>query len=119
MGLLQTMNSLLRRSAEPAQPVVDFDGTGFSCGGESPWRAAWSEVKRITAYKIDRLTVDEIRVDFALQDGITRVITEDCPGFDALMLELVRHFPTVSGWHGRVVQPAFAPRVSVLYERAD
>lgn len=117
MGLLQTMNSLLRQPAQPVQPVLDFDYTGFSWAGESPWRATWSEVKRITAYKIDHLTVDEIRVDFALQDDITRIITEECAGFDALMLELVRRFPSVSGWHGRVVQPAFASCVSILYER--
>jgi len=119
MGLLQTMNSLLRRPAEPAEPVLDFEDAGFGFGGESPWRATWSEVKRITAYKIDRLTVDEIRMDFALQHGITRVITEEFPGFEELMLELERRFPTVSGWHSRVVQPAFAPSVSVLYERGD
>jgi hypothetical protein len=119
MGLLQAMNSLLRQPAEPAAPVLDFDVSGFTCAGESPWRAAWTEVERITAYKIDRLTVDEIRVDFVLQDGITRVITEECVGFEPLMLELARRFPTVSGWRGRVVQPAFAPSVSVLYERGD
>lgn len=118
MGLLQTM-TLLSRPAEPAEPVVDFDDAGFNCAGESPWRASWSDVKLITAYKIDRLTVDEIRVDFALRDGITRVITEECPGFDELMRELARRFPTVSGWRDRVVQPAFAPSVSVLYERGD
>src|SRR4051812_5560288 len=88
MGLLQAMNSLLRQPAEPAAPVLDFDVSGFTCAGESPWRAAWTEVERITAYKIDRLTVDEIRVDFVLQDGITRVITEECVGFEPLMLEI-------------------------------
>jgi hypothetical protein len=119
MGLLQTMTSRLNRPAEPAEPVVDFDDAGFNCAGESPWRATWSEVKRITAYKIDRVTVDEIRVDFALRDGTTRVITEESPGFDELMGELARHFPTVSGWRDRVVQPAFAPSVSVLYVRGD
>ena len=119
MGLLQTMNSLLRQPAQPAGAVLDFNDAGFSCTGASPWRATWSEVRRITAYKIDRLTVDEIRVDFELQDGVARVITEECSGFEGLMLELVRHFPTVSGWHGRVVQPAFAPSVSVLFERED
>ncbi len=119
MGLLQTMNSLLRKPAQRAEPVLAFDDTGFSSAGEPPWRATWSEVKRITAHKVDLLTVDEIRVEFALQDGIILVITEESPGFEALMLELVRRFPSVSGWYGRVVQPAFAPCVSVLYERGD
>ncbi len=119
MGMLKTMNSFLRQPAEPTEPALDFDDAGFNCAGESPWRATWPEVKRITAYKIDLLTVDEIRVDFALQDGMTRVITEESPGFEGLMLELARRFPTASGWHGRVVQPAFAPCVTVLYERRD
>jgi len=119
MGVLQTMTSLLSRSAEPAEPVVDFDDAGFNCAGESLWRATWPEVTRITAYKIDRLTMDEIRVDFVLRDGTTRVITEDSPGFDELMRELARRFPAVSGWRDRVVQPAFAPSVSVLYERGE
>ena len=119
MSLLQTITSLLRQPAEPAEPIVHFDNAGFSCDGESPWRATWLEVKRITAYKIDRLTVDEIRVDFALRDGSTRVLTEESPGFDELMLELARRFPTVSGWRDRVVQPAFATSISVLYECED
>ena len=119
MGLLPALNSLLRQPADPAEPVLDFDDLGFSCAGESPWRATWPEVKRITAYKIDHLTVDELRVEFALQDGIARVITEESPGFEKLMHELARRFRTVSGWHARVVQPAFAPSVSVLYEGGD
>ena len=119
MGLLQTMNSLLRRPAKPSGAVIDFSDSGFTCTGASPWRATWLEVRRITAYKLDRFTVDEIRVDFELQDGVTRVITEECSGFEGLMLELVRRFPTASGWHGRVAQPAFAPSVSVLFEREN
>ena len=117
--MLQTVSSPLRQSAEPAAPVLGFDVAGFNCDGEFPWRATWSDVRQITAYKIDRVTVDEIRVDFSLQDGTIRVITEEFAGFESLMLEIARRFPSVLGWHRRVAQPAFAPSASVLYKCVD
>ena len=119
MGMLQTMKSFLPKPAQPVHPDLAFDDTGFSSNGKPSWRAAWSEVRRITAYKIDLFTVDEIRVEFALQSGDALVIAEESPGFEALMLELVQRFPSATGWHGKVVQPAFASRVTVLYECAN
>jgi hypothetical protein len=90
------------RQPQAAQPLIDVDNLGFSYAGEPPWRATWRDVKRITAYKIDRLMVDEIRVDVALQDGITGGATEECSGFEGLMLELERRFPSASGWRRRI-----------------
>ena len=117
MKTLGFMARLFRRSPpKPIDPPVTFDETGFGRPGPDGFTAAWSDVRRITGYKIDMLTWDEIRMDFYLAIDLTVIVTEESPGFADFMREVEHRFPSVSGWHSKVSQPVFAPCTTVLYE---
>ncbi len=75
----------------------------------------WDAIVRITGYKVDLLTVDEIRMEVALSTGTSVVYSEESPGFGALMVELEHRFPSVVGWHAKVAHPAFAASTTVLF----
>ena len=79
---------------------------------------SWDDIQRITAYKIDMFSWDEVRMEFKTREKAV-VITEESPGFVQFMAEVVRRFPSTSEWHSKVSQPAFDPCPTTLFERQD
>ncbi len=109
------MTSLFRRQSRQPNAVLIADDSGLRSEGAMPWRANWASVRRVSAYKVDLFIVDEIRVEFLMHDGAVRVVTEEDAGFETLMDQLVRRFPSTSGWQSKVLQPPFASQRTVLY----
>jgi hypothetical protein len=108
----------MNQSQRLLDPPVTFDGQTFHRSGKEAFRALWSDVRRITGYKIDMFSWDEIRMDFELVGGRIVVVTEESAGFGDLMKEVERRFPSVVGWHAKVSQPPFAECRTVLHEVA-
>lgn len=54
-----------------------------------------------------------------MQDGSIRVVTEEDPGFGAVMDHVVQRFASASGWQAKVIEPPFAPQLTVLYRSED
>lgn len=114
MGIFATIRKIFRPPHRPWDGPVTFDDMQFHVGPPNPCELAWSAIEKITAYKIDLLTVDEIRVQFDHASGGV-VVTEESPGFPEFMQEVVRRFPSAADWHAKVSQPAFATCETTLY----
>ena len=115
MKLLRKLLTFVRPKPKPLDAPVIFSEEHFQREAPEAFSASWSDVQRITGYKIDMFAWDEIRVEFALQGGNTVVVSEESPGFPEFMAEVERRFPSAVGWHSKISQPAFAPCTSVLH----
>jgi hypothetical protein len=119
MNPFRFIANYLRREPRPLDGPVSFDDRLFWRDFPNPFKVEWCMVRRITGYKMDLLTWDEIRMEFALANWSSVVVTEESPGFPQFMQEVERRFPAVADWHGRISQPPFAPRTTVLFEAID
>lgn len=81
---------------------------------------AWSDVSRVTAFKLDLITVDEVRLRFESDAGVSIELSESEPGWSELLLALPQRlpgFPPGERWLHEIVQPPFATNEMKLYER--
>jgi hypothetical protein len=77
----------------------------------------WSEVERIVAYKLDRMTTDEICLDLVANDW-QATYTEMTPGWYQFLEKLESVFPTIPpDWDAKIALPPFATNYTVLWER--
>ena len=79
---------------------------------------ARNDVIEIRAFKIDLFTVDEVRFAVSLRDGTDFELSEEHPAFGAFVDALKVRFPAIEGWENRVIQPAFATNMTVLFRGA-
>jgi hypothetical protein len=95
-----------------------FEADGFSYPfKEGLDKFNWSEVERIVAYKLDRMTTDEICLDI-VADGWQATYTEMTPGWYQFLEKLESVFPTIpADWDAKIALPAFARNYTVLWER--
>src|SRR5262245_16284422 len=114
--MLTRIKQLLGRNrrSDPAI-TIDSDGFGYETSKGEMCRIPWNDIQEIRAYKLDLLTVDEVRFAFQM-DGWWADVSEEQPGFDRLVKQLEQRFPSVAGWQERVIKPAFAPNETILYE---
>jgi hypothetical protein len=78
---------------------------------------AWSEVRRIVAYKRDLITTDQVCLEFELGDR-TCIADEEASGWEELTSQMTKRFSLDAEWLARVVQPAFATNMAVLWDAA-
>ena len=84
---------------------------------ENQWSFAWSDVRAIHAYKVDLVTIDQIRFVFSLE-AESVVVSEDMAGFDSLIKVLPRQFPGfVETWFATVAFPSFQQNWTTLWSR--
>jgi len=77
----------------------------------------WSDVERIVAYKLDRMTTDEICLDIVANDW-QATYTEMTPGWYQFLEKLESVFPTIpADWDAKIALPPFATNYTVLWER--
>lgn len=77
----------------------------------------WRDIQKITAYKVDLFTTDEICMEIILvQDSVT--ISEEVIGWPAFSAAVLQQFPSIpKDWEWVIAQPAFAANYTVLYEQ--
>ncbi len=97
---------------------LEFTEEGFRLKKHSEFiEMLWADVHEIRAYKVDLLTVDEIRIDISTKTS-TLTITEDTPGYNVFNEKLKSIFPdSDKNWEEKVVKPAFAENLTVIYKK--
>ena len=79
----------------------------------------WAEIKEILAYKVDLLTVDEIRMDI-ITNSATVTISEETPGYLYFKEKIKLIFPDLDkNWESKVLKPAFAENITTIYKRKN
>lgn len=79
---------------------------------------ALPQVRKVTFYKRDEITADLICCEVEI-DGTDRVFSnhEEAASWAEWVDELSKLPGFDNGWHAKVVQPAFAPSLTIAYER--
>jgi hypothetical protein len=121
MGMWQRLTNWRRRHIAGDPSIVPALG-GFdvvpAIDGGLVAKVRWSDVHRITAYKIDLLTTDCICLLFELQTNAPPVqISEEWTGFAETLQPLLTAFPSIpTDWYGQAMKPAFERNHRVLFE---
>ncbi len=116
MGLFSKILSFVSWPRASRDGAIEFDRHEVRILPPSEQRMRWDHVHRIVAYKIDLLTYDEIRIRLESADERAVVVSEESPGFDAFMDELVLRYPMASDWHAKVSQPPFAESRTIIFD---
>jgi hypothetical protein len=98
--------------------TVDLTENGFliNYNGEIS-QFEWNEIDKLTGFKFDRLTIDEICLNIEAENKIA-IATEDFIGWRKFMTELLNKFPEIDkNWEGIVAQPPFKRNETVLFSR--
>jgi hypothetical protein len=93
------------------------DGFIFSLK-DGPEKIKWTDIERLAAYKLDLITVDEIRMDITWNNR-QFTISEETPGWFQFVLKTKAVFPAIpQEWDISIIHPAFERNYTVLYEKA-
>jgi hypothetical protein len=77
----------------------------------------WSEIKKMTGFKVDRLTVDDICLKIEGNDRIS-IVTEEFEGWRIFINKLLNQFPQIDkNWEGIITKPPFERKETELYNR--
>ncbi len=126
-NLLKPAPQKLKRERELIKPfkgryddmgIFTFDGDGFSITLKDGTHAIqWHNVEKLTAYKIDLMTYDEICLNIVTNDG-SFTISEDTPGWYQFVDKTKLVFPGIDkDWDATIVYPSFATNLTILYEK--
>ncbi|RZS91862.1 DUF2199 domain-containing protein [Aquimarina brevivitae] len=98
--------------------TVDLTENGFliNYNGEIS-QFEWNEIDKLTGFKFDRLTIDEICLNIEAENKIA-IATEDFIGWRKFMTELLNKFPEIDkNWEGIIAQSPFKRNETVLFSR--
>jgi len=77
----------------------------------------WSEIKKLTGFKVDRLTTDDICLKVE-SDNKVSFATEEFEGWRNFMNELLNKFPQIDkNWEENIAIPAFERNETELYNQ--
>ncbi|MDO9000889.1 MAG: hypothetical protein Q7W45_14065 [Bacteroidota bacterium] len=77
----------------------------------------WSDIERLTGFKVDRITVDDICLKI---ESINKsaIATEEFQGWRDFMNKMLIEFPQIEkNWEGIIAKPAFERKETELYNR--
>ncbi len=78
----------------------------------------WKEIEEITAYKIDLLATDEIRLFLKADNGKHFDISENTDGWFQFNEKIKQHFPSINKtWEIDISSPAFVSNETIIYKR--
>lgn len=78
----------------------------------------WNEINKLTAYKLDLLTTDEICLFVQAENGKQFQITESTKGWFQFTKKVKEKFPNISeNWEVEIANPAFERKETELYDR--
>lgn len=91
---------------------------GFTVSGNPSCRIRWEEITKISAYKVDLGTCDQICVGVHTFKSANCVeLQEEWDGYKPLVAEIERRFNIADGWWRKVAFPAFQENYTVLYAK--
>ena len=77
----------------------------------------WSEIEKLTGFKDDRLTVDDICLKVE-SNNKTAYATEEFIGWRNFINKMLNEFPQIDkNWEGIIAKPAFERNETELYNR--
>lgn len=82
----------------------------------------WQSIRRVSAFKRDLLTYDQVCVAFAIDNGTSIEIDESMENFVDLMEAAPDHlsgFVAFADWYLDIATPAFETKLTSLYERQN
>jgi hypothetical protein len=89
---------------------------------ECAWNINWSQVRNLTAFKVDLLAYDCICLEIEDSAGSFWTITEEESEWEGFMRSLPVHLPGARTWddvRNEVALPPFETRLTVVYSRPD
>jgi hypothetical protein len=79
----------------------------------------WKEIQRLTGFKIDKLTIDDICLKIESENNIFSV-TEEFVGWRLFINQILIEFPEIDkNWEGKVALPPFERKETELYKRKN
>ena len=79
----------------------------------------WDKLVKISVYKLDLFTIDEIRLVFVADSCGPIQISGEHQGFPQLFAALQERIPGFLDSWGRVMQPAFARNETTLFPKSE
>lgn len=106
-------------SLQEVEKIVITNQAFQLLGGEAVVEAEpWDQLVEVTAFKLDLLAFDQIRVQFEYASGLVIEVSEDMLGFTELMDTVNNHipdFPDQPAWRPKVVCPPFETCQTTLW----
>jgi hypothetical protein len=98
--------------------VFSYEVDGFTIRmAEGSKKYLYSGIEAIIAYKVDRVTYDEIRLEVIFEECALR-ITEDVPGWYQFVSKTKAIFPSIPpDWELQIPFPAFDMNLTVLFKK--
>lgn len=103
-------------------PAILVSSDGFRVGTADSDLVPWASVRRISTYKLDLLTTDEIRLLVEYDGPLASMemqVSEEQLGFEQFKSFVETYFRFPSNWWGAVMKPPFERKESVLFVRAE
>jgi hypothetical protein len=108
-----------RQQRDP--PVLLADDQGLEVrDGPLIIRLAWTAVSRVSAFKRDLFTTDEIilLVESSAAPDKPLILSEEWPGFSSLFGPMERALGVSPGWYVDIMTPPFESTPRLLYDRS-
>ena len=98
--------------------IFSYVEDGFTIQiGPGPKKYLYADIEAIVAYKVDRTTYDEMRLEVIFEDCAV-LISEDAPGWYQFVIRTKEIFPTIpQDWDLQMPFPSFEMNLMVLYKR--
>lgn len=97
---------------------IELTENGFQVnyGGEIS-NFEWTEIKKLTGFKMDRITTDDICLKIE-SDNKTTYVSEEFEDWRKFINKLQNKFPQIDkNWEGNIATPAFERNETELYDR--
>ena len=97
---------------------IELTENGFQVNyDEEITQFQWSEIEKMTRFKVDRFTVDDICLKIEGNNKVS-IATEDFDGWRVFMNKLLTEFPKIDkNWEGIIAKPVFERKETELYNR--
>ena len=99
--------------------IFEYISDGFELTIENkPTKIKWKEIQKLTGYKVDLYTTDEICLIVQVENGKSFEITESTKGWFQFIQKIKEQFPTINKtWEMDIAVPAFERKETELYNR--
>jgi len=97
---------------------IELTENGFQINyDEEITKFNWSEIDKLTGFKVDRFTIDDICLKIE-SNNKTAYATEEFQGWRNFMNKMLIEFPQIDKyWEGTIAKPAFERNETELYNR--
>jgi hypothetical protein len=98
--------------------VFSYEQDGFVVRADAPAKKYfYTDIEAIVAYKVDRSSYDEVRLEIIFCDCALRIL-EDTPGWYRFIATIKEIFSSIPrNWEVEMLFPSFAMNLMVLYKR--